>query len=122
MSIKVYLPDRLRYSIAKGKGLFKVNSRTIGGCLDDVIRLIPGTKQALYCDTEKKALHSHIKLLVNKKSADAEGLVKKVKERDEIAHDTQPVYAAGLFRSTSEIFPDRRTSDITMRPPGLKTY
>ena len=50
MSINLYLPDRLRYSIAKGKDLFEVNGRTIGECLDDVVRLIPGMKQALYYD------------------------------------------------------------------------
>ena len=65
MSIKLYLPDRLRFSIAKGRHLLEVNGKTVGECLDELVNLIPGINESRFYDTEQKTPHSHIKVPVN---------------------------------------------------------
>ena len=84
MSIKLYLPDILRYSIARGKGLFEVCGGTVSECLDDIANLFPGIKQVLFYDAEKKALRSYVKVLLNKERVEKDALATKVKNGDEI--------------------------------------
>ncbi|MFH1122438.1 MAG: hypothetical protein V1758_02145, partial [Pseudomonadota bacterium] len=60
MSIKLYLPDRLRFTIGKGKDLFEVDGKTVGECLDDLVRLHPSMKKALFY--ECGGLDPHVKV------------------------------------------------------------
>lgn len=81
MSIRLRLSSRLSY-LAKGKDLLDVNGKTVADCLDDLVRLFPAMKRALFYGTG--GLDPHVKVLVNKESAGAEGLERKVKDNDEI--------------------------------------
>ena len=83
MSIKLHLPGRFYY-LWEGKEVLDVTGKTVAECLDDLVRLIPVLKKALFYETEKALLLPTIKVLVNKEKADAEGLAKKVKDGDEI--------------------------------------
>ena len=81
MSIKLYLSGRLT-SLAKGKDLLNVNGTTVAECLDDLVRLVPTMKQALFYESGR--LVPQAKVLVNEESAGAEGFARKVNEGDEI--------------------------------------
>jgi molybdopterin converting factor small subunit len=81
MSIKLFLPPSLNY-LAKGKVLFEVNGETVGECLNHLVNLFPVMKEALFLG---KRLQPTIEVLVNQKeNAEAEVLVKKLKDGDEI--------------------------------------
>jgi molybdopterin converting factor small subunit len=82
MSIKLFLSSNLTY-LAKGKGVFEVNGETVDGCLNHLVSLVPVMKSALFYESGER-LYPHVKVQVNRKSADAEGLAKKVKDGDEI--------------------------------------
>jgi molybdopterin converting factor small subunit len=82
MSIKLFLVDRLS-NLAKGKDMFEVNGKTLGECLNHLVSLAPAMKQALFYGSGKE-LQDNIKVLVNKKNAEAEGLEKKIIDGDVI--------------------------------------
>ncbi|MFH0728626.1 MAG: MoaD/ThiS family protein [Pseudomonadota bacterium] len=82
MGIKLWLPSRL-YGIAKRKLVYEVKGKTVGECVDHLVRVIPEIKKALFYKAGE-TLHPYVKVRVNEESADAEGLAKKVKEGDEI--------------------------------------
>jgi molybdopterin converting factor small subunit len=82
MSIKLFLSSNLTY-LAKGKVVFEVNGETVGECLKHLVSLIPVMKSALFYESGNR-LYPHVKVQVNGKSADAEGLAKKVKNGDKI--------------------------------------
>ena len=84
MSAKIYIPDRLRYSIAKGKGVFEVDGGTVSECLDQIARLLPGINKSLFYDQEKRALHSYVKVLLNQKRVENYEFAVKVKDGDKI--------------------------------------
>lgn len=90
MSIKLYIPRSLS-AITKGKDVFEVVGETVGDCLNHLVTLVPRIKEELfYAETEEEVLakdgvlRPHVKVLVNEKSSDAEGLAKKVKDGDKI--------------------------------------
>ena len=82
MSIKLHLPNRLSRT-TKGKFLFEVNGNTVGECLNHLVGIIPKMNKALFYETGK-ALNPYVKVMVNKETADVEGLAKEVKDGDEI--------------------------------------
>ncbi|SEM63369.1 ThiS family protein [Syntrophus gentianae] len=82
MSIKVFLVDRLS-NLAKGKDMFEVKGKTLGECLNYLVNLAPSIKQALFYESGNE-LQDNIKVLVNKKHAEAEGLEKEITDGDVI--------------------------------------
>lgn len=80
MGIKVFLPTSLSY-LAEGKDLCEVNGKTVSECLNHLVALIPVLKETLFLGN---SLHPTIKVLVNQESVDAEGLIKELKDGDEI--------------------------------------
>lgn len=82
MSVRVHIPDRLRFSLAKGRGVFEVNGNSVGDCLKELTGNIPAIEKALFYKTQK--LHSYIKILVNGESLNAENLSREVGYGDEI--------------------------------------
>lgn len=82
MSIKVHIPDRLRFSLAKGRGVFEVNGNSVGECLKELTGIIPAMEKALFYKTQK--LHSYIKIMLNGESLNAEDLSRQVGYGDEI--------------------------------------
>lgn len=84
MSIKLNIRGSLS-AITKGRQLFEVNGRTVGECLNQLIELVPGMKEAIFFDKgEALAIRSRIQVKVNEEFIDTEGLVKEVKDGDEI--------------------------------------
>jgi len=83
MSIKLYLTGNLR-NLTKGKkDLFEVNGKTVGECLDHLVSLAPAMKRALFYESGD-ALYDNVKVLVNRKGVDQEGLEKKINDGDVI--------------------------------------
>lgn len=82
MSIKLILSSNLTY-LAKGKVMFEVNGKTVGECLNHLVSLIPVMKKTLFYESGDR-LYPHVRVQVNKKSSDAEGLAKKINDGDEI--------------------------------------
>jgi molybdopterin converting factor small subunit len=82
MSMKLFLSRNLTY-LAKGKDVFEVNGETVGECLNHLVSLVPVMKKSLLYESGDR-LYPHVRVQVNKRSADAEGLAKKVNDGDEI--------------------------------------
>jgi molybdopterin converting factor small subunit len=81
MSINLYLPSRFYY-LWEGKGVIEVMGKTVGQCLDDLVRIIPLMKKAL--SYKSGTLDPEIKVLVNQEDVGAQGLARKVHDGDEI--------------------------------------
>ncbi len=82
MSINLFLPANLS-KLAKGKDWFKVNGKTVGECLIQLVNLVPTLKNVLFCESGDR-LSWTFKVLVNQESTDAEGLATKLDDGDEI--------------------------------------
>jgi molybdopterin converting factor small subunit len=84
MSIKLHVRGALS-NIVKGKQLIEVNGKTVDECLNQLVSLAPGMKEAIFYDTgEALAIRSRIQVKVNEEVIDTEGLAKEVKDGDEI--------------------------------------
>ncbi len=82
MSISLFLPANLS-KLAKGKDWFEVNGKTVGECLNQLVRLAPIMKNVLFCESGDKLTWT-FKVFVNQESIDAEGLAMKLEDGDEI--------------------------------------
>ena len=83
MSIKIFFSGWLSRYLPEGNDFFEVNGRTGGDCLNRLVSRIPELRDILFFG-ERNTLRSTIKVMINKKSINPEGLVIKVKDGDEI--------------------------------------
>ncbi len=81
MSTTLWLSKNLS-RIAKGMEGFEVDGETVGECLDDLIRIVPGMKDTLFYQS---ALNRAVEVQVNRKRVEeGDRLTKSVKDGDEI--------------------------------------
>ncbi len=83
MTIKIHLPNSLSV-MAKGKLQYEVEANSVGGCVDKLLRLVPGLRSALFYETG--GLLPNVRVLVGSEngSTDRDDLKKKVKDGDEV--------------------------------------
>lgn len=81
MSIKVHIHKSHR-QFTDGLSVVDSNGKTVGECLDNLIKKYPGIKEKLF--DKKGSLLNVIEIYVNLESAYPNELVKKVSDGDEI--------------------------------------
>ena len=81
MSIKVAIPSYLQ-SFAGNLEAVEVNGSTIGGCLGHLVKQFPGIEKMLF-DKDGKLL-SYVGIYINGEDTYPDGLVKPVKDGDEL--------------------------------------
>ena len=81
MSITVNI-NPLLYQYTNDQGVVKVNGKTVGECLDQVVKQFPDIKKAIF--DKKGKLLSYVDIFVNKESAYPEDLNKPVTDGDEL--------------------------------------
>ena len=81
MSIKVNLDPNFTY-ITEGKIVLEVEGRTVGQCLEDIVRQYPELKDWLY--SKEGELSNLFEVYVNMESTYPEKLAKPVRDGDEI--------------------------------------
>ncbi len=91
MSIKVNLPSHL-HSFTGGQSVAEVTGRTVGECLNDLVRQFPGIERAIF--DKQGQLLNYVDVYVNRESSYPEELAKPVKDGDEL-HITLFVIAGG---------------------------
>ncbi len=82
MTIKIHLPNSLSV-VAKGKLQYEVEAKTVGECVDRLLRFVPGLRYALFYETG--GLLPNVRVLVGSEngSTDRDDLKKEVKAGDE---------------------------------------
>ena len=81
MAVKVNIHPLLQ-SYTDGNAVVEVSGKTVGECLEAVIRRFPRLRSSLM-DKDGKLLH-HIDIYVNSESAYPEELAKAVQDEDEL--------------------------------------
>ncbi len=83
MTIKIHLPESLSV-VAERKLLYQVEANTVGECLNQLLQLVPGLRNALYYDTG--GLLPNVRVLVGgeSESDDLDDPQKTVKDGDEV--------------------------------------
>lgn len=82
MSVKIYLPDRLRHLITVGEDYLEAEGSTAGECLEKIVEVIPRLEKDLFF--KKGRLRSHIKVSVNEKGDAEQDLSGRVTDGDKI--------------------------------------
>jgi molybdopterin converting factor small subunit len=83
MSIKVNIPTYMR-NITGDVPFVEVTGKTVGECLQDLIKKFPPIGPLLFSKDNQNELFEHLIILVNKESSHPELLARKVKEGDEL--------------------------------------
>ena len=81
MSINVSI-HRTHRQFTDGLDSVEVEGKSVGDCLDDLVRQFPGMANALF-DKKGKLLNA-VEIYINQKSAYPDELVKPVKDGDDI--------------------------------------
>jgi len=81
MSIRINLHPSL-YSFANNQAVAEVNGRTVGECLNELVKQFPQIKSLLF-DKNGKLLN-YVEIYVNQKSSYPEELAKPVSDGDEL--------------------------------------
>ena len=82
MSAKVILSDNLA-RLAKGTGVFEVEGRTVGECINDLTRSVPAMKGALFYETH---LDQSVAVLLNNKSVEGRDRLTRAVEEGDVIH------------------------------------
>ena len=81
MSVKIHIRPGME-QIAQGRSVVEVKGKTVGECLNQLIKLFPEMKSGLFA--ENGELLEYIDVFVNGKSSYPEELTKPVHDGDEI--------------------------------------
>ena len=81
MSIRINLHPSL-YSFANNQAVVEANGRTVGECLDELVKQFPQTKPLLF--DKKGKLFNYVEIYVNQESSYPEELAKPVRDGDEL--------------------------------------
>ena len=81
MSVKLYIHKTHR-QYTSGKETVDVEGKTVGECLDALIKEHPGMQEALF--DKKKKLRNYMEIYVNGESAYPNELAKNVNDGDEV--------------------------------------
>ena len=81
MSIKVHI-NSLLYQYTNNQSLAEVSGKTVGQCLEHLVKQFPNLKKALFNENGK--LLGYIDVYVNEESAYPKELAKPVKPGDEL--------------------------------------
>jgi len=81
MGVKVHI-HKIHRQFTEGLSTVEVEGRTVGECLDNLVKKYPGMKKALF--KEDKRLANNIEIYVNMASAYPNELEKQVNDGDEI--------------------------------------
>ena len=81
MSIKISVPSYL-LPYTNNMEVVEVNGSTVGECLDQMIKQLPGMEQMLF--TQNSNLLSYVGIYVNREDAYPEMSAKPVKDGDEL--------------------------------------
>ena len=81
MSVKVHIHTTHR-PITNGLEVVEVEGKTVGECLNQLIRQFPGMEKALFAKKDK--LLNNVEVYLNNASAYPNELLKPVKDKDEI--------------------------------------
>lgn len=81
MSIKVHV-HTTHQALTDGLEILEVEGKTVGECLDNLIRLFPAMEEALF--KKKGQLHPYVEIYINLETAYPDELAKPVKDGDEI--------------------------------------
>ncbi len=81
MGIRVIAAQALT-EYSTGRELGQVEGKTVGECLDDLMRKLPDLKQFLF--DEKGKLREYVDICVNRENIFPDPLLKTVKEGDEL--------------------------------------
>jgi len=81
MAVKVYIHTTHR-QFTNGLEVVPVEGRTVGECLNQVIKQFPGMEKALFAKKDK--LLNTVEVYLNHASAYPDELIKSVKDGDEI--------------------------------------
>jgi molybdopterin converting factor small subunit len=81
MPVNVHIHTTHR-QFTNGVEVVAVEGKTVGECLEHLIKQFPGMERPLFA--KKGKLHNHVEVYVNHASAHPNELVKSVKEGDDI--------------------------------------
>jgi molybdopterin converting factor small subunit len=81
MSVKIHIHTTHR-QITNGLEVVEVEGKTVGECLNQLIRQFPGMEKALFAKKDK--LLNNVEVYLNNASAYPNELLKPVKDKDEI--------------------------------------
>ena len=81
MSVEINVPQFLQHLVNDVK-VVDVNGRTVGDCLNDLMKRLPQLKTLLF--TRNGKLHKHLDVYVNGVSAYPEELAKAVNDGDKL--------------------------------------
>jgi molybdopterin converting factor small subunit len=81
MAIQVNVHKTLR-QYTNDQELLETEGQNVGECIDALIKIYPGLKDALF--GKRRKLHSYIEIYVNRETAYPDELAKTVKDGDEI--------------------------------------
>ncbi len=81
MSVTININQSLQ-TLTKGEKTVKVQGRTVGETLNNLVNRYPDLKPLLF--TKKGKLHSYIEIFVNKETSYPEELAKSVTDGDKI--------------------------------------
>jgi sulfur-carrier protein len=81
MAVMVFLPPSLQ-SLVGGQRQIAAEGKTVGDCLDQIIRLFPSLKEAIF--GPGRNLNRKLSILVNAENTYPEQLKKAVKDGDKL--------------------------------------
>ncbi len=81
MSVEIYIPQFLQH-LANGVEVVDVNGRTVGECLNDLVKQFPQLEASLF--DKKGKLLELLNVYINRESAYPEELAKPVNDEDKL--------------------------------------
>ncbi len=82
MGVRIVIPAYLQPFAADQKSV-SAKGKTVGECLQDLTKQFPDMEKALFA--KKDRLHTDVRIYVNSKDAETEGLAKPLADGDELS-------------------------------------